>query len=290
LDLCQFASVDREESDEIPFSLTKSTLLNDCILVTRPGLEVDMNLRMLLGTLTAFLLCGCLGPGPEFSQEQMDADKDAFAARFVEGLNSIPGNSVELVKSHTLQEQTEANNYREIDYIVIFNKVTQGYEAYDLWNYAPYKTVPNFLREGHDHILGLVDQGDGTYRDPKTGTLFQKHQGESRDLARLTAKFEDVRVQEIAENLQVNYGFSAQKSDDIARFAYHAKHAVPGTLAKKDYDDFAKQTFGSSGTEIFTDLANKDVVSLTKRLDDAAAASGTSVEGVQKFIQDIWLK
>src|SRR5690606_5783204 len=107
---------------------------------------------------------------------------------------------------------------------------------------------------------------------------------------KMKALKEDLVVNRAAEKPRAEYGLSVEKSLDAARFAYKRNSAPEGTYNAKDFDAVSKELAGSSISEFQADAKNGDMVSLAKRIDAAAEATGMGVEGVNKLINDMFIK
>lgn len=205
-----------------------------------------------------------------------------LAQEFVRRVNvDVSGYNLELVKTDTLQS----------DYIVVYDRDYNSYDAYWLGNYNVGENLSSYLHNyDNEFYYDLNNQGNNSYRDPYTGTLFEKVQASSKNLGKMKALKEELAIAKAADNLRAEYGLSEEKSLDTARFAYKVKTAAPGTYNVKDYDSFAKELTGSTVSEFQNDFKAGNMSSLSSRLSKAGEVSGMGSEGVNKLIKDMFLK
>ena len=236
--------------------------------------------RTVLASAAVATLVACGGGGGSVSTGGTYYTHDQLAQEFVRRVNSdVSGFNLTLVKSTTLQ----------YDYIVVYDQDYGTYDAYYIGNYNVGENLANYLNNYESYFYyDLVPQGDGTYWDPITGTLFQKNTASSKNLAKMKSVKEELSIKKSADSLVATYGLSAEKAEDAARFAFKMKAAPKGTYNVKDYDAFAKELTGSTITDFQTDFKANNVTSLTKRIDTAAQVTGMGTEGVNKLLTDMF--
>lgn len=208
-------------------------------------------------------------------------NQDQLAAEFVRRVNvDVSGYNLTLVKSTTLQ----------YDYIVVYDNDYNSYDAYYIGNYSVGDNLNTYLYNNQSYFyFNLIAEVGNTYYDPVTGTRFSKQgSADQKNLAKMKALQQDLAIQKSADGLRAQYGLSADKSLDTARFAYKLKTSPAGTYNKADYDAFAKELTGSSISDFQKDIKNGDDNSLNARIQKAAQTTGMGPEGVNKLIGDMF--
>ena len=204
-----------------------------------------------------------------------------LATEFVRRLNlDLVGYDIELVKTNTLQ----------YDYIVVYDWDFASYDAYYIGAFNPGENLSNYLNlYNYKFYYDLIPETGNTYYDPYTGTRFQKGAGSSKDQAKLKAFKQSLAVKVAAEELQVNYGLSAEKATSAARFAYNLKTQPEGTYSVRDYDAFAKDLVGSTITDFQNDIKSGNAAGLAEKIDRAAEVTGMGPEGVNRLMQEMFV-
>jgi hypothetical protein len=231
--------------------------------------------------MIALVGCGGGGGGGNYSTGGTYYTHDELAQEFVRRVNvDVAGYDLTLVKSTTLQ----------YDYIVVYDSDYGSYDAYYIGNYNVGQDLNSYLYNNQAYFyFDLVPETGNTYYDPVTGTRFQKqNSSDQKNLAKMKALKQDLAIQKSADSLRAQYGLSAEKSVDVARFAYKMKSAPAGTYNKADYDAFAKELTGSTISDFQKDLKNGDDNSLNARIQKAAQETGMGPEGVNKLIGDMF--
>lgn len=233
------------------------------------------------GVLASMLgLVACGGGGGNTSTGGHYFTHEELAREFVRRVNvDIVGFDLELVKINTLK----------YDYIVVYDHDYGSYDAYYIGNYNPGENLANYLNRYESWFYyDLIPEGGNYYYDPVTGTRFQKQAVSSKNLAKMKALKEQITITKMADQVRGEFGLSAEKSMDVARFAYKLETSAPGTYNTADYDSFAKELTGSTITEFQKDFKNNDLSSLAKRIDQAAETTGMGIEGVNKLIGEMF--
>lgn len=233
----------------------------------------------LMTALISLVSCGGSGGGSTstggsyYSHEQL-------AQEFVRRVNSdVWGYDLSLVKSNTLK----------YDYIVVYDRYYRTYDAYYIGAYNVGENLTNYLNRYNTYFYyGLQAESGNYYRDPYTGTRFEKQEVSSKNLAKIQALKEQLTVSSIADKLKVEYGLSAEKSLDVASFAYKIENSPAGTFNASDYDSFVKELTGSTITEFKNDIMSGNGQSLQNRIDAATQITGMGTEGVNKLISDFF--
>ncbi|MEK6706135.1 MAG: hypothetical protein AABZ06_10125 [Bdellovibrionota bacterium] len=241
-----------------------------------------MNISKLVAIVSlplAFASCNG-GGGGNSSTGGVVFTHDQLAREFVRRVNiDLVNYDLELVKINTLQ----------YDYIVVYDHYYGTYDAYYIGDYEPGEYLGSYISRNqyrfYYDLVWEIDMGN-YYYDTLTGTRFERATATSKNLTAMKALKEELVVNSAAERLQAQYGLSAGKAVDTARFAYRLQKAPAGTYNEKDYDAFSKELVGSSISEFQKDVQNNDMVSLNERVKLAAEKSGMGTEGVNRFMQD----
>ncbi len=205
-----------------------------------------------------------------------------LASEFVNRVNTEVSNfDIDLVKTYTLQQ----------GYIVVYDWDYGTYDAYYVDAFNPSGSVSAYFNAYEDwSYYDLTPLSGGTYYDPISGTRFEKQVATGKNLSKMKAIKEYLSIKKVADKLHADYGLSAEKAENTARFAYKLQNSPAGTYNTKDYDAFAKELTGSTITEFQKDMQAGNTSSLAKRLDTAADTTGMGPEGVNKLINDMFLK
>ncbi len=231
--------------------------------------------------LTTLVVAACGGGGGSVSTGGTYFTHDELAREFVRRVNTDIGNfDIELVKSTTLQ----------YDYIVVYDWDYGSYDAYYIGNYNVGENLGNYLNSYESWFYyDLIPEGGGTYYDYYTGTRFEKSATSGKNLSKMKAIKEQLTIGKMADKLRADYGLSAEKSLNAARFAYKIEKSPAGTYNSKDYDAFAKELVGSTISEFQKDVKSGDLTSLSKRISTAADTTGMGPEGVNKLINEMFV-
>ena len=205
-----------------------------------------------------------------------------LANEFVARVNTQIANfDIQLVKTFTLQD----------GYIVAYDYNYGTYDAYYVDAFNPSGDISAYFNAYQNSFYyGLTPLAGGDYYDVQTGTRFEKDTANSKNLSKMKAFKEYLAIKKVTDQLRADYGLSAEKAENTARFAYKLQSSPVGSYNIKDYDAFAKELTGSTITEFQKDAKNGDSVSLSKRIETAADTTGMGPEGVNKLINDMFLK
>ncbi len=190
------------------------------------------------------------------------------------------GFDLELVKTQSLQS----------DYIVAYDRSLDSYNAYYIGSFNSGDDFVTYWSE-YKYLFHfqLMAEDGGTYFDFFTNTRFEKTVASSKNLSKMKAIKEQLAIGKMADKLQADYGLSAEKSLDAARFAYKIEKSPKGTYNSKDYDAFSKELVGSTITEFQNDVKEGNFDSLSKRISTAADTTGMGPEGVNTLIKEMFL-
>lgn len=232
-----------------------------------------------MSALMSLVSCGGSGGGSTstggtyYTHEQL-------AQEFVRRVNTDVWNyDIQLVKANTLK----------YDYIVVYDYYYGSYDAYYIGAYNVGENLTDYLRRYNSYMYtDLIPESNNYYLHYNTGTRFEKQEVSSKNLAKMQAIKEQLSVNALADKLKVQYGLSAEKSLDVASFAYKVENSPAGTFKASDYDSFVKELTGSSITEFKNDIVSGNGRALQQRIDAATEMTGMGSEGVNKLISDFF--
>lgn len=192
------------------------------------------------------------------------------------------GYDVELVKTYTAQT----------GYVVVYDYDLGTYDAYDIYDYIAGEDISNYLDlYEYNFYYDLIPTGTGYYRDPVTGTLFEKTEVTPKDRLKIAAFEEGLMINKAAERLSANFGLSAERSQEVAKLSYLWKKQPKERMTDADHDRFASAILGHSLTEFksATDKMLKgDKSELDRLISDAADLNGLTPEDANQVVDKIF--
>lgn len=271
---------------------------------------------LLLSSLLA-VLAACNGgngggspAGPTFDS----LNHNELAQTFVQELNLDAEFSVTLSKKSTLQE----------DFIVIYDPLTDSYDAIDIQNYNPnYDNAADFyfansaknffdldVIPAHyetDYEYGIVAYDyDGypiydyylvevyvptRYRDRASGITFEKVSASAKDLAKMVAIKEAAEIQKSAEFLSSEFGLSLNRGKELAGLKAHWKKASKKGMTNSEVDAFSTELLGfslTSGIEAVSASAEGDQTKVETLVNQAAELNGITPEHASKLMTKVF--
>jgi len=187
-----------------------------------------------------------------------------------------------IVKTNTLQS----------NYIVVYDYDLKTYDAYWLGGYNPGQDVYDYITYNNDRMYYDLDyNGGNVYEDYWTGVQFEETTATSKDLAKVAAIKEGVRLKKSADALKAEFGFSEKRSVEIARMAQKLASAPKASMTEKDYDAFAKELLGSSVNQFksaITKSMQGSSQDLNKLVDQAAKVNGVGPEHMNKIVNGLF--
>lgn len=160
------------------------------------------------------------------------------------------------------------------------------YFAVNLAGWVPGTSAMEFLKT--DSSFEKVTFRDFDYYGNASGLKFEKMTVGPKNLAKIKAFHESYKIEAGAERLVEKYGLSADKAIEASRFAYRVSQAIPGTYKMSDFDSFSQEFVGSSISDFETDFRQGNVNSFRLRIQRASDLTGVGVEGVNRFIKDVF--
>lgn len=246
------------------------------------------------------------GGAPGFNHKEL-------ASEFVTNLNLDAEFDVTLVKGSTRQK----------DFIVIYDPLTDSYDAVDIQNYDPAldnasdyynQNSGNFYYDldeipGHtevDEVSGWLEDADGdsywgtweesyyvktAYRDRNSNMYFEKVAASSKDLVKMAAIKEAAKISKSAQFLSSKFGLSINRGQEIARLTSHWKKASKKAMTTAEVDSFSTELLGfslSSGVSAYKSSMEGDSSSLSDLIKKSAAANGITPEHASKLMTKLF--
>ncbi|MEK7356350.1 MAG: hypothetical protein AAB250_07865 [Bdellovibrionota bacterium] len=234
-----------------------------------------------LGAALLVAACGGGGSGGT-STGGVYYTHDQLANEFVARAYGDAGLDLSLAKSTTLQ----------YDYIVVYDYDYDTYDAYYIGTYTVGMNVANYINANSSRMYYDLDYlGGNQYQDWYTGLVFEEGAPTSKDLAKVAAFKQEVRVQKSAKNIQASFGLSEERSREVAKLAVQLADAPKSSMTTQDYDNFSKELLGSSITQFNSAMkksAEGDAAALSNLLDKAAQVNGVGPEHMNKIVSGLF--
>ncbi|MBT4791770.1 MAG: hypothetical protein HON90_09380 [Halobacteriovoraceae bacterium] len=268
------------------------------------------NLLLLSLLLLSFYGCKDEGNGngaPGFTHNEL-------AKEFVKNLNLDNEFNVSLVRKDTDQS----------NYIVVYDPLTQSYDAINIDNYDPANSNANeyyydnigkaffdldIIPEHSETSVYWTDIGtdeDGfsiwgyeeythsvptKYYDRYSGFIFEKTAATPKDLAKVAALKEVATLEKSAQFLSSEFGLSLNRGKEIARLAAHWKKASMKGMTNAEQDSFSTELLGFSitaGKKAAKKSFAGDSSSLKQLVNDAASKNSISPEHASKLMTRVF--
>ena len=213
-----------------------------------------------------------VGGGPSWSFE--DAAYD-----FVDSVNRYMYDyELELMKLDTLKW----------NYIVVYDWVTDTYDAYDLTWYNPGENIADYLYDYDSYFYyGLVYIGGDIYEDPYTGTRFNRNSLSLNSFLKEGRKSEAYKAK-VTNSIKKQFGISAEASSDLAQ-AYIDLTSMPKSQVSATYvDRVAKQAFGFSIAEVEAEVMAGNFGAIDNALETASAKTGVGADELQSKLKEMF--
>ena len=219
----------------------------------------------------AMVMVACSGGSGSTSTGGVFFTHSQLANEFVRRLNIDEGFDVELVKTNT----------RQFDYIVVYDRDFDTYDAYYLGNYNVGENLSRYL-DNYDNRFFFdldpvtVNGVSGFFEDPFSGLIFEKTAGSTKDLLKAKAFAEGVKIKRSAEQLVLEFGLSESASLKMAKATMKLqKKTLAGTASKADINAFTKEVVGGTVEEI--NAAVNDYTNGNTAKADALFAKGAEL-------------
>lgn len=234
-----------------------------------------------LGAAVLVAACGGGGSGGT-STGGVYYTHEQLAAEFVDRAWGDAGLDLSLAKATTLQ----------YNYIVVYDYDYDTYDAYYIGGWAPGMNVGNFINANESRNYYDLDYlGGNQYQDWYTGLVFEEGAPSSKDLAKVTAFKQEIRIQKSAKKIAADFGLSEQRSREVAKLAVQLADAPKSSMTTQDYDNFSKELLGSSITQFQSAMkksAEGDSAALSNLLDKAAQVNGVGPEHMGKIVSGLF--
>ena len=247
--------------------------------------------KMLLGTLLilSLLLVGCNGGGGGGGYGISSGTVNSF----VHMLEAHYGGDFSVVKSPS-ESASEG-------FVVVYDSWGRDYLAFDIYDYVPGQSLNQYLASTEYQPIMIHDiytstwgetmyVGDAYYRyGGYAGEfVFEEKEVTGKDLEKLGAFQEAYNVAKIAEGLNSEYGFSTDRSSQVAKMSIAWKK-LSGTreMTEGDTAQFTKELIGkelSDAQNILKKVSEGDNATYDQFIKDAAAFNGTHPEQIKDFI------
>lgn len=237
----------------------------------------------LMKKLFAFLtivsiLASCTGSGGYLT----------LAEEFVDELNwyydTTYGSEFILVKEH---------GEEAYDYAVIYDEWEGEYSAWNLsFYYRGMSMDEYFYYAGSDDIImGLDPLGGNRYYSWEYDVIFEKTEGESKDLEKVSAFIEEKRIAKMGEKLAAEFGLSEERSIEIAKLTRQwTDLKKKRSLTDADAHAFSEKLFGfdlNKASAAYKKSLEGDKADLDALFDQAAEVNGTSPERVNQIFNKL---
>jgi hypothetical protein len=204
-----------------------------------------------------------------------------LADKFIEYAWTDAGIDATIVKTNTLQS----------NYIVVYDYDLDTYDAYWLGGFSPSMDVYDYITANNNRMYYDLDyNGNNVYEDYYTGIQFEETSATSKDLEKVAAITQGLRIVKSAKALKAEFGLSEERAVEVARMAAKLATAPKGSMTDKDYDAFSKELTGASISQ-FKSALDKSVkgnaTDMNSLVDQAAKINGVGPEHMNKIISNI---
>ena len=238
--------------------------------------------KIFIGMLMGLTLISCDGGSGEDGNGDGNGiySHNELAERFIYQLNLDPEYEVDLIKSST----------KTRNFIVVYDPYYGTYDAIDISGYSvdmdavDYYNSPLTAYYDLDIIPGYQGSSGWVktrYRERNLDLWFEKSEATSKDLAKIAAITEGVKISKTAEFLSSEYGLSLNRSMDVAKLSQAWKKASKKGMTDAEVDSFSTELLGFSLTEgkaAVSDSIQGDVESLDSLVEKAAVTNSISPE------------
>lgn len=221
-----------------------------------------------------------------------------LADRFVTSLNA--GGEIQVSMSRRSTDQR--------DFIVVYERQTDQYIAINIDEYTPDQDATAYFQANRSRFFYDLDVIPGysyyeteyfyycdcyqqslvsvptKYRDRRSGFVFEKIQESPKDLEKMAAMKEAAEVSQAAETLQVDFGLSAERSQEIAQLTKEWQKAGGKNLSVAEQDAFAAEVLGFTISDAMASFKGESSVTLDELIEKAALTNGTSPEHMKEIV------
>lgn len=230
-----------------------------------------------LALASATLLAACGGGGGSTSTGGTYYTHEQLAAEFVERAYGDANIDAKLVKTNTQQ----------YNYIVVYDYDLDSYDAYWIGGYNVGENIYDYISRNNSKMFYDLDYiGSNLYQDYYSGTTFEETSASSKDLGKLAAIKQQLRIKKSADKLKAQYGLSDESANKAARIAVSV--ASNPNMNKRSLDNAAKELTGATITEFQAAMkksAQGDSKALSNLIDSAAKMNGVGPEHMNQILE-----
>ncbi len=247
--------------------------------------------KLLIGICISITLISCsdgdYGGNGDGSAEYTH---NQLAERFIYQLNLDPEYEVDLIKSSTATR----------NFIVVYDTYYGTYDAIDISGYSVVDDAIDYYNNpisayydldiipGYDTASGYVST---QYRDRNTNLYFEKAAATPKDLAKMAALTEGIKLSKTAEFLSAEFGLSLDRSLEIAKLSQAWKKASKKGMTDFEADSFSTEMLGFSitaGKKAMSNSMAGDHQGLNELIIKASEVNNISPEHVQKLMTKVF--
>lgn len=235
--------------------------------------------------------------------------KTQLANEFVSQLNLEADVTYTLAKS--LQTNWGGDDPQDV-FIVLKNTTTGDFESIRIQGFVPgqesaseyYNRADKYFDldyiPGHDEYFpgfpGSGEEGgyewvNPTYRDRATGLIFEKTAATSKDLAKINALIEAVKLEKSAELISSEFGLSLSRSVEIANLQAHWRKASKKAMTDDEINSFSSELLGFSvatGIKAYQDKLNGNSSGLDSLIEKSASLNQITPEHAQQLMSKVF--
>ncbi|MAF92563.1 MAG: hypothetical protein CL674_14945 [Bdellovibrionaceae bacterium] len=228
--------------------------------------------------LAGMIACG--GQSTTSSVGGIEYTREEAAYDFVENVNRYMADSeLSIEKMDTLQDTYY------YDYIVVYDWVTDTYDAYDLTDYNPGENISDYLYDYDAYFYYDLDYvGNGVYEDYWTGTRFNRDSTSLNEFIKLSRQSENRKLK-VADMIQTQFSINASSAQALAD-AYIQLTSMPKSqVSATMVENLTNKAFGFSISEVEAEVMSGNFGAIDAALETASAKTGASVESLQNTIK-----
>lgn len=230
----------------------------------------------------AAVLTACGGGGGSTSTGGTYYSHAQLADEFVKRAYGDASIDAKLIKTNTEQ----------YNYIVVYDYDLDTYDAYWLGGYNVGENIYDYITRNNSKMYYDLDYlGANRYQDYWTGVTFEETKASSKDLEKVAALKQEVRIQKSAEKLKADFGLSASRARQVARLAIQVADAPKRSMTDRDYDNFSKDLLGSSITSFKSAMkksAEGDKREMNALIGKAAKVNGVGPEHANQLLNSMF--
>ncbi len=232
-----------------------------------------------LALASATILAACGGGGGSTSTGGVYYTHEQLAEEFVARAYGDAGIDAKLVKTNTQQ----------YNYIVVYDRDLNTYDAYWIGGYNVGENIYNYISRNNSKMFYDLDYvGGNLYKDYYSGITFTETSASTKDLGKLAAIKQQLKIKKSAEKLKAQYGLNDTTAIKAARIAVSV--ANNPNMSKSALDNAAKELTGSTITQFQAAMkksAEGDSKALSSLIDNAAKLNGVGPEHMNQILEGL---